>query len=253
MSWAERSRSPQSSRARMRRAEFTEPVPPSKFPGIRKVTRRMPPRSTSCAASSSRRRPYSSVYSKLAPSGAVSTTMTRPLSAAGANSAGRLRKLTAPNSSSASTKPTMTPGRRINCRSVRSYHAESAAKKRSMAPAMRPWRTSPSAGRREASIGVSVSATSAENSTAAASVSPNSRNRRPFSPGRKEIGTNTATSVRVVATTAKPISRLPRIAATIGGSCISARRWMFSSTTIESSTTSPMASTTPSRVSTLME
>ena len=43
----------------------------------------------------------------------------------------------------------------------------------------------------DASIGVSVNATSAENSTDAASVKPNSRNSRPRSPGRNEIGTNT--------------------------------------------------------------
>ena len=46
----------------------------------------------------------------------------------------------------------------------------------------------------------------AENSTAAASVKPNSLKSRPRSPGRNEIGTNTAASVSVVAMTAKPIS-----------------------------------------------
>ena len=51
---------------------------------------------------------------------------------------------------------------------------------------------------------------------------PNSRNSRPRSPGRNEIGTNTAASVSVVAMTAKPISRVPLIAATSGGSPSSA-------------------------------
>ena len=53
-----------------------------------------------------------------------------------------------------------------------------------------------SAGSFEASIGVSVSATSAENITDAASVKPNSRNSRPRSPGRNEMGTNTAAKRR---------------------------------------------------------
>jgi hypothetical protein len=105
----------------------------------------------------------------------------------------------------------------------------------------------------DASIGVSVSATSAENNTDAASVKPNSLNRRPRSPGRNEIGTKTAASVSVVAMTAKPISRPPLTAATSGGSPISAWRCTFSSTTIASSTTRPIASTSPSSVSTFTE
>ena len=102
-------------------------------------------------------------------------------------------------------------------------------------------------------LGVRVSATSAENSTAAASVKPNSRNRRPMLPGRNEIGTNTAASTMVVAMTAKPISRVPFTAATIGASPSSVRRCTFSSTTIASSTTRPIASTNPSSVSTFTE
>ena len=106
---------------------------------------------------------------------------------------------------------------------------------------------------REAIAGVSVRATSDENSTAAARVRPNSRNSRPIAPGRKEMGTNTDTSTSVVAITAKPISRLPSSAAIRGGWPSSMRRKMFSSTTIASSTTRPIARTMPSRVSTLME
>ena len=60
-------------------------------------------------------------------------------------------------------------------------------------------------------------------------------------------------STSVVATTAKPISRLPSTAAISAGSPSSMRRMMFSSTTIASSTTRPIASTAPSRVSTLIE
>ena len=72
-------------------------------------------------------------------------------------------------------------------------------------------------------------------------------------PSMKEIGTNTAASVSVVAITAKEIWRAPRTAASSGGSPSSMRRWMFSSTTIASSTTMPIASTSASRVSTLIE
>ncbi|MFN7975274.1 MAG: hypothetical protein U0166_23455 [Acidobacteriota bacterium] len=66
---------------------------------------------------------------------------------------------------------------------------------------------------REASIGVSVSATKPEIMTATASERPNSLKRRPMFPDRNATGTNTATSAIVVARTAKPISRAPSIAA----------------------------------------
>jgi hypothetical protein len=69
----------------------------------------------------------------------------------------------------------------------------------------------------------------------------------------KEIGTKTAMSVRVVEMTAKAIWREPRRAASRGGSPSSTRRWMFSSTTMASSTTMPIASTSASSVSTLSE
>ena len=69
----------------------------------------------------------------------------------------------------------------------------------------------------------------------------------------KPTGRNTATSTVVVAITAKATCFVPRDAATSGGSPRSARRWMFSSTMIASSTTSPIASTSASRVSRLME
>jgi hypothetical protein len=62
-------------------------------------------------------------------------------------------------------------------------------------------------------MGVSVSATKPETMTAPASVSANSVNRRPVRPGVKASGANTAASVSVMAMTAKPISRLPLMAA----------------------------------------
>ncbi len=105
----------------------------------------------------------------------------------------------------------------------------------------------------EAIIGVSVSATKAEIATAAASATDNSRNRRPVLPCRKPTGRNTATSTAVVAITANATCPVPRFAATNGGSPRSTRRWMFSTTTIASSTTRPMHSTRASRVSRLIE
>ena len=102
------------------------------------------------------------------------------------------------------------------------------------------------------SIGVSVSATKPETITAPASVSANSPNSRPVRPGVKASGANTAASVSVIATTAKLISRTPLSAAWNGVSPSSMWRKMFSSTTMASSTTRPMASTSASSVSVLI-
>ena len=59
-------------------------------------------------------------------------------------------------------------------------------------------------------MGDRLSATKLENTTATASVMENSANNRPVSPGMNEIGTNTARSTSVVATTAKETWRVPR-------------------------------------------
>lgn len=106
---------------------------------------------------------------------------------------------------------------------------------------------------REASIGQRVSATTQDSSTDIASTKPNSRNRPPVWPGRKEIGTKTATSVSVVAMTAKKTSCAPSTAAARGPMPWLRRRTMFSSTTMASSTTSPVASTSASSVRMLTE
>ncbi len=85
-------------------------------------------------------------------------------------------------------------------------------------------RCAPPANSFEVIIGVSVSATSDENATAAAMVKPNSRNSLPTLPCRNDIGRNTATSTIVVATTANPISREPSTEAISAGSPRSMRR-----------------------------
>ena len=63
------------------------------------------------------------------------------------------------------------------------------------------------------SIGSSVKLTNIEISTAATMVSPNSWKNLPTMPPMKPIGRNTATIDSVVASTARPISCVPSIAA----------------------------------------
>jgi hypothetical protein len=98
-----------------------------------------------------------------------------------------------------------------------------------------------------------VSATRVEIATAPASTKPNSVNSRPTWPSRNEIGTNTAIRVSEVAMIANVTWRVPSTPATSGLSPRSIRRSMFSSTTIASSTTMPIARIIARRVSTLIE
>ena len=90
-------------------------------------------------------------------------------------------------------------------------------------------------------IGVMVSETASETSTAIDSVMPNSRKKRPTIPPIKMIGMNTATSDRLIDRTVKPTSRAPTRAAWKRGMPASMWRVMFSTTTIASSTTKPVA------------
>ncbi len=93
-------------------------------------------------------------------------------------------------------------------------------------------------------------ATISENTTAAATVSPNWRKNCPGMPGMKATGTNTARMVAVVATTASPISAEASIAARQGPRSGWVRMWrtMFSISTIASSTSTPTTRVSPSRV-----
>ena len=72
-------------------------------------------------------------------------------------------------------------------------------------------------------------------------------------PDWKATGRNTAASVKVVAMMAKATCRAPSTEAWMRVSPSSIRRKMFSNITIASSTTSPIASTSASRVRMLME
>ena len=65
-------------------------------------------------------------------------------------------------------------------------------------------------------------------------------------PGMNSTGMNTATSETVIEMTVKPISRVPSSAACMRDLPISMWRWMFSSTTMASSTTKPTASVSAS-------
>ncbi len=71
--------------------------------------------------------------------------------------------------------------------------------------------------KRELSIGTSVNDTRSEMPMANAAVRPNDDMKRPTIPPMKPTGTNTAISESVVAMTARPISRVPSMAASKGG------------------------------------
>jgi len=71
---------------------------------------------------------------------------------------------------------------------------------------------------RAESMGSRVKEMNSETSTAEATVRPNCLNMRPTTPPMNATGTNTATTVKVVAITARPISEVPRWAAVIGSS-----------------------------------
>ena len=91
------------------------------------------------------------------------------------------------------------------------------------------------------SIGVSVSDTHSEIRIAATSVIENSRNSFSTMPPMKSSETKTATMARFIDSSVEPTSRAPMSAASSGGTPFSTCREMFSSTTMASSTTRPVA------------
>ena len=90
-------------------------------------------------------------------------------------------------------------------------------------------------------MGVVVSETSSEMSTAIESVTANSLNISPIKPLMNSSGMNTAMSEALMVSTVKPTWRAPRSAAWRRGMPSSRWREMFSSTTMASSTTKPVA------------
>ncbi len=104
---------------------------------------------------------------------------------------------------------------------------------------MRPWCSPGGRRKRLHAIGVRVSETSPETSTATPMTTANSWSSRPITPPMKSTGRNTAASDKVIETMVKPISREPLMAASSRLSPASMWRTMFSSTTMASSTTKP--------------
>ena len=104
---------------------------------------------------------------------------------------------------------------------------------------------SPFLKKREASIGVSVKEMKRENSDANTIVRPNCLKNWPVRLLMKAIGRNTTTSQSVIATAAIPISVRPSTAARAASSPRSKCLWIFSKTTMESSTKIPMHSVIP--------
>ncbi len=113
----------------------------------------------------------------------------------------------------------------------------------------------PSAGLRNQydSTGMTVSETSSEASSATVTVTANGMKICPTKPPTRAIGAKTATVVRVEAVTAPATSRTPVMMASRLASPYPRWRLMFSSTTIESSTTRPTAMVSAPRVSRLSE
>ncbi len=90
-------------------------------------------------------------------------------------------------------------------------------------------------------MGVVVRETTSETRMATDSVMANSRNSRPMIPPISRMGMKTAISDRLMETTVKPTSRAPCMAASIRVIPDSRWRETFSSTTMASSTTNPVA------------
>ena len=106
---------------------------------------------------------------------------------------------------------------------------------------------------RAESVGMTVTDTSNDNVTAATIASEMSAKSCPASSSTSRIGMNTATVVKVDASTAPKTSRPPSTAARIGALPISRCLYTFSSTTIALSTTMPTANAIPARLMTLID
>src|SRR5215469_18387560 len=95
--------------------------------------------------------------------------------------------------------------------------------------------------KREQSIGASVNETKPETAIEAVTVMANSRNKRPMMLPMSSSGMNTAINEMLIESTVNAISRDPLRAASNGAMPFSICRWMFSTTTMASSTTKPTA------------
>ncbi len=100
-------------------------------------------------------------------------------------------------------------------------------------------------------MGDKLNAMMPDNITHSARVAPNWKNSLPVNPFTKPMGAYTAARVIVMATIAKTISLVPTMAAGMACNPVCICRWQFSSTTIASSTTRPIARTIASKVNVL--
>ena len=98
-----------------------------------------------------------------------------------------------------------------------------------------------------------MSALNAENTTDTAMVTANCWYRRPVMPGMNAVGTNTATRMSAIAMTGAETSRMAFSVASVGDRPCSMLCSTASTTTIASSTTRPIASTSPNSDSVLIE
>ena len=103
-----------------------------------------------------------------------------------------------------------------------------------------------------ASAGLRVSELNAEISVLTAIVTANWRKNWPVTPPMNAAGTNTADRTSAIAITGPVTSSMARRAASFGSSPRSSQRSTFSTTTIASSTTIPIANTSPNSVRLLM-
>src|SRR3989339_167526 len=101
----------------------------------------------------------------------------------------------------------------------------------------------------EANSGVTVKETNKLIKVENTITSENSRNMCPIIPDTNESGRKTTTSTNVIARAVSPISFLPSRAATVRFFPISRWRWIFSRTTMESSTRMPITRESAIRVS----
>lgn len=102
--------------------------------------------------------------------------------------------------------------------------------------------------KREASIGARVSEATTEIRIATVTLTANSRNSRPTIPPMNSRGMNAAISEKLMEITVKPISAAPLSAASTFEAPASRCRWMFSTTTMASSTMKPTAMISATRV-----
>src|SRR5215831_2043720 len=169
---------------------------------------------------------------------------------------GRTRPSTPVRPATTASSTIVTTAFRISTADPRTYPSVARPNHR-----LNPRNTTPSGPRisrrgrnnNAASAGLSVNALNADNTTDTAIVTANCWYIRPVIPGTNAVGTNTATRISAIATTGPDTSSIARNVASRGDNPRSMWCSTASTTTIASSTTSPIASTSPNNDSVLIE